>query len=175
MKTLLSFNKVEEFFCLLLNRRKYSILRLRGDKMIKKFDGTIEMVRDVMTIDNESFKDIDCSAETLCKRLEKNKQYELYVKYEKDIPIGYLGLLYVANLHYDGVWVDLIAVRKEWQNKGIGQELLKFAQERAKENGIDTITGLVKRENLSSLAMFKKEKFNFDETGFLLYIKGLEK
>lgn len=175
MKTLLSFNKVGEFFCLLLNIRKYSILRLRGDKMIKKFDVTIEMVRDVMTIDNESFKDIDCSAETLCKRLEKNKQYELYVKYEKDIPIGYLGLLYVANLHYDGVWVDLIAVRKEWQNKGIGQELLKFAQERAKENGIDTITGLVKRENLSSSAMFKKEKFNFDETGFLLYIKGLEK
>lgn len=114
MKTLLSFNKVGEFFCLLLNKEKYSILRLRGDKMIKKFDGTIEMVRDVMTIDNESFKDIDCSAETLCKRLEKNKQYELYVKYEKDIPIGYLGLLYVANLHYDGVWVDLIAVRKEW-------------------------------------------------------------
>ena len=133
--------------------------------MIKKFDVTIEMVRDVMTIDNESFKDIDCSAETLCKRLEKNKQYELYVKYEKDIPIGYLGLLYVANLHYDGVWVDLIAVRKEWQNKGIGQELLKFAQERAKE----------KRENLSSSAMFKKEKFNCDEIGFLLYIKGLEK
>ena len=175
MKTLLSFNKVGEFFCLLLNKEKYSILRLRGDKMIKKFDVTIEMVRDVMTIDNESFKDIDCSAETLCKRLEKNKQYELYVKYEKDIPIGYLGLLYVANLHYDGVWVDLIAVRKDWQNKGIGQELLKFAQERAKENGVDTITGLVKRENISSSAMFKKEKFNYDETGFLLYIKGLEK
>ena len=143
--------------------------------MIKKFDGTIEMLEDVMTIDNESFKDIDCDAETLCKRLEKNKQYELYVKYEKDIPIGYLGLLFVANLHYDGVWVDLIAVRKDWQNKGIGQELLKFAQERAKENGVDTITGLVKRENISSSAMFKKEKFNYDETGFLLYIKGLEK
>lgn len=143
--------------------------------MIKKFDGTIKMLEDVMIIDNESFKDIDCSAETLCKRLEKNRQYELYVKYEKDIPIGYLGLLYVANLHYDGVWVDLIAVRKEWQNKGIGQELLKFAQERAKENGVDTITGLVKRENISSSAMFKKEKFNYDETGFLLYIKGLEK
>ncbi len=92
----------------MLNIRKYSILILRGDKMIKKFDGTIEMLEDVMTIDNESFKDIDCDAETLCKRLEKNKQYELYVKYEKDIPIGYLGLLYVANLHYDGVWVDLI-------------------------------------------------------------------
>ena len=143
--------------------------------MIKKFDGTIEMLEDVMIIDNESFKDIDCDVETLCKRLEKNKQYELYVKYEKDIPIGYLGLLYVANLHYDRVWVDLIAVRKEWQNKGIGQELLKFAQERAKENGVDTITGLVKRENISSSAMFKKEKFNYDETGFLLYIKGLEK
>lgn len=160
---------------MLLNRKKYSILSLRGDKMIKKFDGTIEMLEDVMIIDNESFKDIDCDVETLCKRLEKNKQYELYVKYEKDIPIGYLGLLFVANLHYDGVWVDLIAVRKEWQNKGIGQELLKFAQERAKENGVDTITGLVKRENISSSAMFKKEKFNYDETGFLLYIKGLEK
>ena len=160
---------------MLLNRKKYSILSLRGDKMIKKFDGTIKMLEDVMIIDNESFKDIDCDAETLCKRLEKNKQYELYVKYEKDIPIGYLGLLFVANLHYDGVWVDLIAVRKEWQNKGIGQELLKFAQEKAKENGVDTITGLVKRENLSSSAMFKKEKFNCDETGFLLYIKGLEK
>ncbi len=30
-------------------------------------------------------------------------------------------------------------------------------------------------ENLSSSAMFKKEKFNCDETGFFLYIKGLKK
>lgn len=143
--------------------------------MIKKFDGSMEMIKEVMLIDSESFKDIDCDAETLCRRMERNKQYELYVYYEDGVPVAYLGLLYVCNLHYDGMWVDLIAVREKYRNKGIGKLLLKFAEEKATKENLGAVTGLVKRENLSSSAMFRGRKFGYDETGFILYIKDIEK
>ena len=143
--------------------------------MIKKFDGSMEMIKNVILIDSESFRDIDCDAETLCRRMERNKQYELYVYYEEGVPAAYLGLLYVCNLHYDGMWVDLIAVREKYRNKGIGKLLLKFAEEKAKEQNLGAVTGLVKRENLSSSAMFRKREFGYNETGFILYIKDIVK
>lgn len=145
------------------------------EHMIKKFDGSMEKIKEVMLIDSESFRDIDCDAEMLCERMERNKQYELYIYYENDVPVAYLGLLYVCNLHYDGMWVDLIAVREKYRNKGIGKKLLKFAEEKAEKENLGAVTGLVKKENLSSSAMFRGREFGYDETGFILYIKSIEK
>ena len=59
----------------------------------------------------------------------------MFIKYEKNIPVAYLGIQYVANLHYDGAWIDLIAVIEEKRNQKIGSELVKFAEKRVKEKG----------------------------------------
>lgn len=141
--------------------------------MIKLFDNSKEMMEDVMFIDSKSFKDIDCGIEVLCDRIKNNPQYELFVKYENDLPVAYLGILYVANLHYDGAWIDLIGVIEEARNKGIGSELVEFAEKRVKEKGKNIITGLIKKENISSISMIKHSNFKYDKTGFLLFIKDL--
>lgn len=59
------------------------ILYLGSDIMIKIFDNSKSMMEDIMEIDKKSFKDIDVNVDTLCERIKKNTQYELFIKYEK--------------------------------------------------------------------------------------------
>ena len=141
--------------------------------MIKEFDGSQKMMEDIIYIDNKSFKDIDDSTDELCERIAKNKQYQLFVKYIQNIPVAYLGILYMSNLHYDGAWVDLIAVVEEHRNKGIGKELLKFAENKVMEKKGTVITGLVRKDNFSSSTMFLKSDFKSNEKDFILYLKDI--
>ena len=141
--------------------------------MIKEFDGSRKMMEDIIYIDSKSFKDIDSDIDKLCERIKKNKQYQLFVKYLQNIPVAYLGILYTSNLHYDGAWVDLIAVVEEHRNKGIGKELLKFAENKVKEKKGTVLTGLVRKDNFSSSTMFLNSCFKSSEKDFILYLKDI--
>ena len=142
--------------------------------MIKEFDGSRKMMEDIIYIDSKSFKDIDSDIDKLCERIKKNKQYELFIKYMQNIPVAYLGILYMSNLHYDGAWIDLIAVVEEHRNKGIGRELLKFAENKVKEKkGAVVLTGLVRKDNVSSSTMFLNSNFKPSEKDFILYLKDI--
>ena len=141
--------------------------------MIKEFDGSRKMMEDIIYIDSKSFKDIDSDIDKLCERIKKNKQYQLFIKYIQNIPVAYLGILYMSNLYYDGAWVDLIAVVEEHRNKGIGKELLKFAENKVKEKKGTTLTGLVRKDNFSSSTMFLNSNFKSSEKDFILYLKDI--
>lgn len=141
--------------------------------MIKEFDGSQKMMEDIIYIDSKSFKDIDSDIDELCKRIKKNKQYQLFVKYSQNIPFAYLGILYMSNLYYDGAWIDLIAVVEEHRNKGIGRELLKFAENKVKEKKGTVLTGLVRKDNVSSSTMFLNSNFKPSEKDFILYLKDI--
>ena len=141
--------------------------------MIKEFDGSQKMMEDIIYIDSKSFKDIDSDIDELCKRIKKNKQYQLFVKYLQNIPVAYLGILYMSNLYYDGAWIDLIAVVEEHRNKGIGKELLKFAENKVKEKKGTALTGLVRKDNFSSSTMFLNSNFKPSEKDFILYLKNI--
>ena len=141
--------------------------------MIKEFDGSRKMMEDIIYIDSKSFKDIDSDIDKLCERIKKNKQYELFIKYMQNIPVAYLGILYMSNLYYDGAWVDLIAVVEEHRNKGIGKELLKFAENKVKEKKGRVLTGLVRKDNVSSSTMFLNSNFKPSEKDFILYLKDI--
>lgn len=143
--------------------------------MIKEFDGSLKMAEELLLIDSESFRDIPYTPDMLCEKIRKNNCYKVFIYYEENIPVAYLGLLYVSNLHYDGMWVDLIAIRKKFQNRGIGKILLKYAEEKAKESSLEVLTGLVKSDNISSLSMFKNSDFKYDDVGFKLFIKDIKK
>jgi len=141
--------------------------------MIKEFDGSQKMMEDIIYIDSKSFKDIDSDIDELCKRIKKNKQYQLFVKYLQNIPVAYLGILYMSNLYYDGAWIDLIAVVEEHRNKGIGKKLLKFAENKVKEKKGKVLTGLVRKDNFSSSTMFLNSNFKPSEKDFILYLKNI--
>ena len=143
--------------------------------MIKEFDSSLKMAEELLLIDSESFRDIPYTPDMLCEKIRKNNCYKVFIYYEENIPVAYLGLLYVSNLHYDGMWVDLIGVRKDFQNRAIGKKLLKYAEEKARDNGLEILTGLVKSDNISSLTMFKGAEFKYDEMGFKLFMKDIEK
>ena len=141
--------------------------------MIKEFDGSRKMMEDIIYIDSKSFKDIDSDIDKLYERIKKNKQYQLFVKYLQNIPVAYLGILYTSNLHYDGAWIDLIAVVEEHRNKGIGKELLKFDENKVKEKKGTILTGLVRKDNFSSSTMFLNSNFKSSEKDFILYLKDI--
>ena len=141
--------------------------------MIKEFDGSRKMMEDIIYIDSKSFKDIDSDIDELCEIIKKNKQYQLFVKYLQNIPVAYLGILYMSNLYYDGAWIDLIAVVEEHRNKGIGKKLLKFAENKVKEKKGTVLTGLVRKDNFSSSTMFLNSNFKPSEKNFILYLKDI--
>ena len=141
--------------------------------MIKEFDGSRKMMEDIIYIDSKSFKDIDSDVDELCERIKKNTQYQLFVKYLQNIPVAYLGILYMSNLYYDGAWIDLIAVVEEHRNKGIGKKLLKFAENKVKEKKGTVLTGLVRKDNFSSSTMFLNSNFKPSEKNFILYLKDI--
>ena len=141
--------------------------------MIKEFDGSRKMMEDIIYIDSKSFKDIDSDIDKLCERIKKNKQYELFIKYMQNIPVAYLGILYMSNLHYDGAWIDLIAVVEEHRNKGIGKELLKSENKVKEKKGAVVLTGLVRKDNVSSSTMFLNSNFKPSEKDFILYLKDI--
>ena len=58
------------------------------------------------------------------------------------------------------MWVDLIAVRKKFQNRGIGKILLKYAEEKAKESSLEVLTGLVKSDNILHCQCLKIQILN---------------
>ena len=55
-------------------------------------------------------------------------------------------------------------VKKEYQNRGIGGEILKFLVEKAKEMGFSEMTIGVDKDNVNALHLYRK--FGFTEVLF---------
>lgn len=136
--------------------------------MFKKYDHSHQMSYDLLYIDEQSFNDIPYSAEELSMRLKKNTHYNIYIQYIKDVPVGYIGLLEVQNPHYSGVWIDLIAVCKQYQNQGIAKHMLELVIKKFKNKGITLSTALVRENNVPSLCVFKKLGYEEEADAFKL-------
>ena len=141
--------------------------------MIKKFENSLSMAKDIILIDDESFRNISYTPELLCEKIQKNINYEVYIYYENSTPIGYVGILFVNNLHYNGVWIDLIAVRENYRNNGYGERLVTFVKNEIVKQNAEIITALIKTDNKFSLALFDKLGFKSENTDYKLYIKSI--
>jgi len=62
------------------------------------------------------------------------------------------------------VYVSRMIVKKEYQNRGIGSEILKFLIEKAKEMGFSEMTIGVDKDNVNALHLYRK--FGFTEVLF---------
>ncbi len=136
--------------------------------MLKKYDFTEPMSSDIIFIDEQSFNDIHYSVEEFSYRMKNASNYCIYVKYIKSIPVGYIGLLEVQNPHYHGVWIDLIAVSKQYNNQNIAQNMIKSIVEKFNNKGINLFTALVKETNKPSLKVFEKNQFKGESACFKL-------
>lgn len=134
------------------------------------FDYSIRMASDIKKIDSETFKDCNYTEEEIIKKIPKDN-YKIILAYEESKPVGYIGLLEVQNLHYHGIWVDLVAVIPSFQRKNVGKILMAEAEKYSKEKGITMMSGLVRISNESSIKLFKNRGYEAVESPYYLFLK----
>lgn len=129
--------------------------------VVKKFDYSLTMAADIIAIDRETFQDITMSKEVLCQTLSNWKNYDIYISYINDKATGFIGLMKAITPHYQGWWIDLLAVIPEKQGNGIGSKLIAFAKENYKTED-NVITALIRKNNGSSIKAAERNGFKTD-------------
>ena len=100
----------------------------------------ISAIRDIL----ENDLGYNCELDKLNNRINemlKRGNYQIFVACDGDKVVGYIGCVsYLAfELENEGIKIIALAVSKEYRRKGIGTELLKTAEQWAKENNIEVI------------------------------------
>ncbi len=100
----------------------------------------ISGVRDIL----ENDLGYNCELDKLNNRIDemlKRGNYQIFVACDGDKVVGYVGCVsYLAfELDNEGMKIIALAVSKEYRRKGIGTQLLKTAEQWAKENNIEVI------------------------------------
>ena len=100
----------------------------------------ISAIRDIL----ENDLGYNCELNKLNTRINemlKRGNYQIFVACDGDKVVGYIGCVsYLAfELDNEGMKIIALAVSKEYRRKGIGTELLKTAEQWAKENNIEVI------------------------------------
>ena len=124
--------------------------------------------------ENELGKNV--SVETLENRINKmlgDSDYKIFVAESNDETVGFIGVHFGLAFEIDGRVMRIIAlaVKEEYQNKGIGTALVKTVEEYARHNGV-TVVGV--NSGLQRAVAHKfYEKQGFYRKGYS-FIKSLE-
>lgn len=91
---------------------------------------------------------------------------DAYLMKSQDKYIASCDLVYDYGEYTDNnkVYLSRLIVKKEYRNKGIGQELLKYMIALCKEKGYQQITVGVDTDNKNALHIYKKYGFKIYET-----------
>lgn len=107
----------------------------------RKYESTdISAIRDIL----ENDLGYNCELTKLNTRVDemmKRGNYQIFVACDGDKVVGYIGCVsYLAfELDNEGMKIIALAVSKEYRRRGIGTQLLKTAEQWAKENNIEVI------------------------------------
>ena len=131
---------------------------------MKKYDYSIEMSRDIISIDTATFRSIGLSSDELSKRMSENPSYEIFIKYIDDIPAGFIGIMKVSTPHYLAHWIDLIAVSPDYQGNGVARDMARYVKNYVRENypASEFMSALVRSSNTASLRSLESEGFKPD-------------
>lgn len=134
---------------------------------MKKYDYSIDMSRDIVSIDTSTFKSIELSSDELAGRMATNPSYEIFIKYIDDIPAGFISIMHVCTPHYEAHWIDLIAVSPEYQGNGVAKEMILYVKNYMIEYhpSSEFISALVRSSNVPSIKAFENEGFKTDGKG----------
>lgn len=102
--------------------------------------GDISAIRDIL----ENDLGYNCELDSLKNRVDemmKRGNYQIFVACDGDKVVGYIGCVnYLAfELENEGMKIIALAVSKEYRRKGIGTQLLKTAEQWAKDNNIEVV------------------------------------
>ncbi len=100
----------------------------------------IYAIRDIL----ENDLGYSCDVGNLFERIEemiKRGNYQIFVACDSNNVVGFIGCVsYLAfELENEGMKIIALAVSKEYRRKGIGTQLMKTAEQWAKDNNIEVI------------------------------------
>lgn len=132
----------------------------------------ISAIRDIL----ENDLGYNCELDKLNNRInemQKRGNYQIFVACDGDKVVGYIGCVsFLAfELENEGMKIIALAVSKEYRRKGIGTELLKTAEQWAKENNIEVIllnSGLPREH---AHAFYESQGYFKKSYGFIKRIK----
>jgi len=127
-------------------------------------------IKELIQIDKATFGDISENVSDIKKVIE-SPNYKILVASYDDKLVGFVGLMFVNTLHYDAMWIDLLAVSPDYRNKGIATELVKKAVQHSKTLNLEFISALVRTDNHGSLKTLDKFGFKHEGNEFKLLIK----
>jgi predicted N-acetyltransferase YhbS len=104
--------------------------------------------------------------EDMQKRMRKIESLSDYYTFVAELEGQVAGMIGVRDVYYyegDGLvtHISLLVVKTDYQGQGIGRELLRFAEERAKQNGSSSLylTSGMKPERLRAHAFYERNGF----------------
>jgi GNAT superfamily N-acetyltransferase len=129
----------------------------------------LDIYRELET--NESFGLTKEQAGVIFDRISSYPDYKLYVAVADDETVGTFALAIMDNLAHSGMpsgLIEDVAVKKEWQGKGIGKQMMCFAIERCKERGCYKLA-LSSNKNRTGAHHFY-ESLGFEKHGYSFLI-----
>lgn len=141
--------------------------------MIKEYDGSLQDCEDILRIDKEVFDEIKVEVPSLQALLACRGTYRILIAYVGGEPAAFIGLLYASTPHYEGLWVDLLATRPQFQGQGLATALTQKALEIARAENLNCVTAIVRPVNHPSIAVFDKLGFAHSAEDYTLMSKDL--
>jgi ribosomal protein S18 acetylase RimI-like enzyme len=138
---------------------------------IRPFDFSKKDCKKILSVDNETFNECNYSYDEIIE-IAKDINNHIFIAEIGEKEVGFISFMAVKTLHYRGLWIDLIGVKKEFSGLGIGKLLIKTGDKLAMELGVDFESALIREDNISSLKAFEKSGFNWDGKTFKLYFKN---
>lgn len=126
----------------------------------------------IKEIDRETFNECTLS-DFETDQTAMYSENKIYIAFSDNEPAGFVSILKAKTLHYDGFWIDLLAVKPKFRGNGISGKLLDKAMKYAKSKGADIITALVRENNSASNSSFEKNNFEKSTDFFSIYSKKL--
>jgi ribosomal protein S18 acetylase RimI-like enzyme len=108
-------------------------------------------------------------------KINSDQNQELVVMASKSgSVIGTLQLSFIQYLTYQGgirAQIEAVRVHENYRNKGIGQELIEWAIERAKQKGAHVVQLTTDKKRKSALKFYEKLGFIASHEGMKLHLR----
>lgn len=138
--------------------------------LIRKYNPSdLEAVTDLMT-DLGYPTDVHSMKQRM-KLIENNPGYFTFVATQDNEVVGMIGTRLIHYYEGNGVTVQIsiVVVKEDFQGKGIGNELLGFIENWAKEKGANSLylTSGIKPERIKAHEFYKKNGFDINGYRFV--------
>jgi L-amino acid N-acyltransferase YncA len=92
-----------------------------------------------------------------------------FVAEENGEAVGYVASQMVPSMHGVDLWIEYIAVQKEFRRRGIGLALLQKLIDYATSSSIDRIYAFINPDNEPSMRLHSRAGFNIEDWKIAVY------